>query len=50
VSSSRRGSQSRRRAEDVVVRPAEPHGSTGANGQSPKRPLKLQRHTRGGQP
>jgi diguanylate cyclase (GGDEF)-like protein len=46
----RRGSQSRRRAKDVVVRPAEPHGSTGANGQSLKRSLKLQRHTRGGQP
>ena len=50
ASSSRRGSQSRRRAKDVVVRPAEPHGSTDANGRSPKRPLKLQRHTRGAQP
>jgi diguanylate cyclase (GGDEF)-like protein/PAS domain S-box-containing protein len=34
ASSSPRGSQSRRRATDVVVRPAEPRGPTGAAGQA----------------
>jgi diguanylate cyclase (GGDEF)-like protein/PAS domain S-box-containing protein len=50
ASSSRRASQNRRGATDVVVPPAGPRGSTGAAGQSLKRPPKLQRHARGGQP
>jgi EAL domain-containing protein (putative c-di-GMP-specific phosphodiesterase class I) len=48
ASSSPRGSQSRRRATDVVVRPAEPRGPTGAAGQSLKRPPRLRRRARGG--
>jgi hypothetical protein len=50
ASSSRRASQNRRRATDVVVPPAGPRGSTGAAGQSLKRLPKLQPHTRGGLP
>jgi hypothetical protein len=47
ASGSRSGSQSRRRLLDVV-RSAEPRGSTGAAGRSPKRPPRLQRRTHGG--
>jgi|GEM_PF-806546 diguanylate cyclase (GGDEF)-like protein/PAS domain S-box-containing protein len=50
TSGSRRGSQSRRRLLDVVVRPTVPRGSTAAVGPSLKRPPRLQRRTRGGQP
>jgi diguanylate cyclase (GGDEF)-like protein/PAS domain S-box-containing protein len=50
TSGKRRSSESRRRLTDAVVRPAEPRGSTVAAGQSLKRPPRLQRRTRSGQP
>jgi diguanylate cyclase (GGDEF)-like protein/PAS domain S-box-containing protein len=50
TSGTRRGNQSRRRLTDAVVRPAAPRGSMAAVGQSLKRPPRLQRRTRGGQP
>jgi diguanylate cyclase (GGDEF)-like protein/PAS domain S-box-containing protein len=48
ASDNRPGHQSRRRAADAVLRPAEPRASTGAATPSLKRPPRLHRRTRSG--